>query len=128
MLDRTALHLAALKGHLESVKLLVENGAEIDATDTFSNTPLHYASENAHGDVVAFLLESGAHVNVRNHVGMNCLDVCRSVTVRKIFAEKGVQNQEEHLEDDFDKIKFEGVLTFENNRKDRIGKLFSELS
>lgn len=38
--NRTALHLAAAEGHLDIVKYLVENGAEIDVKDRAGTTPL----------------------------------------------------------------------------------------
>ena len=41
---RTAFHFAAIYGHAEVVKLLLEKGATADAVDSRGWTPLHYAS------------------------------------------------------------------------------------
>ena len=40
---RTALHLACSKGQLDTVRLLVDRGASVNAPDRFHNTPLHNA-------------------------------------------------------------------------------------
>jgi outer membrane protein assembly factor BamB len=56
----TALFFAADKGHLETVKLLVARGAEINIEDTFYKfKPIDLALQNEHVDVGIFLLEKG---------------------------------------------------------------------
>ena len=52
---------AASGGNLEIVKALVENGAEIDATNSGGMTALQGTSANGHMAVVAYLLENGAN-------------------------------------------------------------------
>jgi len=52
---RTALHLAASSGHLDMVKYLVANGADVDLKDRFNNTPLDDAKREKFRDIVAFL-------------------------------------------------------------------------
>lgn len=37
---RTALHIAASEGHLDAVKVLAEEGANINSVDRFGHTPL----------------------------------------------------------------------------------------
>jgi outer membrane protein assembly factor BamB len=57
----TALFFAADKGHLETVKLLVARGAEINIEDTFYRfKPIDMALQNGHAEVGIFLLENGA--------------------------------------------------------------------
>jgi ankyrin repeat protein len=66
----TPLAYAAQQGCLEIVKLLVESGAAVDASEEYSHwTPLLRASQNRHADVVRYLLASGADVNVRASLG-----------------------------------------------------------
>lgn len=62
--DDTALHLAALKGHLSVVKFLVENGATVDIYDQpdCGNTPLLLASCRGHTEIVKYLLDNGANI------------------------------------------------------------------
>ncbi len=64
--NRTALHLAAGKGHLDCVTYLVENNADCSATvhRTFENqvwdnwtTALHYAAQENHAEVAEFLVK-----------------------------------------------------------------------
>jgi ankyrin repeat protein/ribosomal protein L21E len=58
--DTTALHLASREGHLEVVKLLLENGADVLATDKDGYTPIHYAAYNDRADVLEVLLAKDA--------------------------------------------------------------------
>jgi len=45
---KTALHVAALKGNEEFVKMFCDLGADFDLPDELGNTPLHYASAWGH--------------------------------------------------------------------------------
>ena len=57
------MQLAAMKGHTETVKLLLEQGAQIEGVGGyFKQTPLHYAAENGHTETVKLLLEQGAKI------------------------------------------------------------------
>ena len=58
--------LAAIKGNIEVVKLLVEHGGDIQAQDIFGHTPLSYAVMNDHVPVVEMLLDRGADVNSKS--------------------------------------------------------------
>lgn len=63
--EATPLYIAAQNGYLEVVKLLVENGAYVDAKlNTDGATPLYIASLNGHLEVVELLLNAGADPNV----------------------------------------------------------------
>jgi ankyrin repeat protein len=65
---RATLHQAAECGHLSMVRTLVQSGADLEATDNWSQqTPLLVAVENEHPEVVEFLLESKADPNVQEH-------------------------------------------------------------
>jgi ankyrin repeat protein len=44
----TPLHLAANKGHIEVVKLLIEHGAYVNAKNNNGWAPLHEAAYNGH--------------------------------------------------------------------------------
>ena len=52
----TPLHLAAVAGELEIVKLLIAHSARVNALDITQQTPLHCAAEYDHADVVEYLL------------------------------------------------------------------------
>lgn len=54
---QTPLHLAAGAGQLEVCKLLLELGANIDATDDQGQKPIHAASQNNFSEVAKLFLE-----------------------------------------------------------------------
>lgn len=56
----TPLMEAAQEGHLELVKYLLENHANVRAQTQTGDTALTYACENGHTDVADLLLQFGA--------------------------------------------------------------------
>jgi ankyrin repeat protein len=75
MVDRwdRPLAIAARDGHLGVVGLLIERGANVNATGACGLTALHIAAQYRHPEVVALLLDEGAHANVRDDDGMTPL-------------------------------------------------------
>ncbi|RYP21890.1 hypothetical protein DL765_001966 [Monosporascus sp. GIB2] len=61
----TGLHLAAYFGVEETVKALLQKGAEIDAKNTYGQTALSYAAQWGHEAVVKQLLEKGADLEAK---------------------------------------------------------------
>jgi ankyrin repeat protein len=61
----TALHIAAVKGHLEVAKVLIASGhfIDIEARTDIKRTALHWAADSGHLDMTELLIESGADVN-----------------------------------------------------------------
>jgi hypothetical protein len=56
----TALHHAVYSGSLDAVKVLVEGGAALDATDTiYAGTPLGWAEYGKQSEIVQYLRERG---------------------------------------------------------------------
>lgn len=66
--QQSVLHLAAMNGLVEVVKVLVANGAEVNSTNKIGQTPLIYAVIEEHPEVIIALLEAGANVNQGNDV------------------------------------------------------------
>ncbi|KAF5903389.1 BRCA1-associated RING domain protein 1, partial [Clarias magur] len=59
----TPLHLAAIKGDVETTKALLEQGADPNLKDHAGWTPLHEACNLGHVGVVEVLLQQGALIN-----------------------------------------------------------------
>ncbi|GAA55565.1 hypothetical protein CSKR_202086 [Clonorchis sinensis] len=62
-LQRRAVHFAALRHQVSCLQMLLNAGAQLDARDTFGNTPLHYAAEDGDGALLSLLLNNGASVD-----------------------------------------------------------------
>ncbi len=62
----TALVLAAREGDIESAKVLIDAGADINQVTEYGWTPLLTATNNRHYRLGAFLMERGADVNMAN--------------------------------------------------------------
>ncbi|KAL3899930.1 MAG: hypothetical protein SGCHY_001696 [Lobulomycetales sp.] len=72
----SALHAAAFQGHLESAKLLVDHGLDIEATDSvYLGTPLLWAAYGGQYEMCKYLLECGAQLQVANVEGKTPLDL-----------------------------------------------------
>ncbi|MHC4534324.1 MAG: ankyrin repeat domain-containing protein [Planctomycetota bacterium] len=59
----TALHIAAINGHKEVIKLLLENGADVNAGHNLNRTAAEYAIRGNHNDIVELLISKGADVS-----------------------------------------------------------------
>ncbi|MBA3771283.1 MAG: ankyrin repeat domain-containing protein [Ramlibacter sp.] len=64
--DESPLMMAALKGHLELVRKLIDRGADVNKTGW---TPLHYAATNGHMPVIDLLLENHAYIDAESPNG-----------------------------------------------------------
>ena len=53
--ERTPLHLAAIRGNIDILNILIDKGAEINAKDCFNKTPLYYANIYNNGNVAEIL-------------------------------------------------------------------------
>jgi hypothetical protein len=64
---------AAMRGHVGTVKLLLERGTDVNTTDRDGTTALGYAAFNGREEVVSLLLGSGADVYRRGASGATAL-------------------------------------------------------
>ena len=69
----TPLFLAAARGHLDVLRCLIENGADINASTADNCTPLMIAIENGKINVATFLIEHGAYVDLKDDRGDTAL-------------------------------------------------------
>jgi ankyrin repeat protein len=68
-LINNAFVYACMHNQVEAARLLLENGAEVNAIPPgfdFSGTGLHYAALNGHRAMIDFLIEQGAKVNIKD--------------------------------------------------------------
>ena len=63
----TPLHWACLRGSLKIVRILLQNGADINAKDKDFNTPLHFAAEGGKKSIVKFLLSCTNTIEFKNN-------------------------------------------------------------
>ncbi|KAJ7638970.1 ankyrin repeat-containing domain protein [Roridomyces roridus] len=97
---RTALHIAALKGHEELVRMLCDFEADVNLSDNKGNTPLHYASSWGHIPIVQLLIERGCQYTAKNNEGFSASDYAYSFSTK-------------------DTLQDTARLQFENNKKSR---------
>ena len=86
----SALLTAAMIGDIASLELLLDRGADVNATDGSARTPLLEAVFGGHLDVVDLLLRRGADVNAQDYDGWTALMEAsskgRTQTVRLLLA------------------------------------------
>lgn len=69
-LGRTALHFAARHDSVELIQILLDAGADVNASNNWGDTPLHIAAaEIKSPSVVLKLIEAGADVNAKSSLG-----------------------------------------------------------
>ena len=70
----TGLMYAANHGHLDVLKYLIDNGADINSQDSeFGTFPLKRAVEGGHIDCVQYLIAAGADINLRDKANHTAL-------------------------------------------------------
>ena len=69
----TPLLFAAREGNLETVKILLDAGADVNQTSEYSWTALLVATQNRYYKLGAYLLQRGADPNIQNGGGWNPL-------------------------------------------------------
>ena len=74
----TSLHSVTCLGNIEHAQLLLHYGAEINAVNSYGNTPLMTATLIGLPEMVQFLLEQGADHRLVNKLGRTALDIARS--------------------------------------------------
>lgn len=61
----TPLHLAARSNQIDVMKILIDNGATVDACAHENQTPLHIAARLGNAEIVTLLLEKGANADAQ---------------------------------------------------------------
>ena len=66
---RTALLNAAIENRLEAAKILIEEGAQVNARDRAGRTALHFAAQGHHEELALLLIKSGADLEAEDAHG-----------------------------------------------------------
>ena len=73
MANLSPLHYAMISdggiATYETVKILLDYGADVESGSNIDDTPLHFASSGASDDVITLLLDQGANINAYNRHG-----------------------------------------------------------
>ena len=90
----TPLHRASFSGSFDSVRLLVQAGANVNAIDTSfgdGRTPLHKAAEQKHMDIYSLLLNAGADPIVKDNYGFTAMKL---LTIENDYCNNNAKNIE----------------------------------
>ncbi|KAI9894511.1 MAG: hypothetical protein M1814_001865 [Vezdaea aestivalis] len=92
---RTALHEAVMNEQELVVKLLLENGADIEAKNSHGSTALVLAAFGGEEQIVKLLLENGADIEAKNSSGLTALlmAIPWNEVVIKLLLERGADTE-----------------------------------
>lgn len=91
-LDRTPIHLAASKGDVDILKILIDAGAKVDVRSPHGSTPLESAVLNGHLKVVQMIVEHGANIDSqdsRYYTPLHHATTLNRLEIVKYLVEKG---------------------------------------
>ncbi|MCC8371234.1 MAG: ankyrin repeat domain-containing protein [Rickettsia endosymbiont of Pseudomimeciton antennatum] len=100
----TALHKACYAGNINVVKILLENGADINAEDIYKNTPLHFACKEGNIEVIKELLKIPAALdlltikNISNKTPVELIPETNKEVIVSLIAEaKNMHSKDKNL-------------------------------
>lgn len=88
----TPLWCAAVSGKLNVIKVLVENGANVNAASDSGSTPVRSACFMTHMEIVKYLVAHGADILKPNYNGGTCLiNSVQSASLCQLLLQNGAQ-------------------------------------
>jgi len=101
---KSALHIAAWQGQMETIDYLLQFGCNINSIATgkfcYGKTPIFFAATTSRKDVIEYLLARGAHVKIVNNKGQSVLSIASSHDVGEETIDniQKAEQQQSHLE------------------------------
>jgi hypothetical protein len=84
-----ALNLAAQYGHTEIVRILLDEGDDVNTKDEHGDTALIYAANNGHLEVVELLLQAGANMNAAQDAALKGAAIRGHTETVRLLLEEG---------------------------------------
>ncbi|MCH5600242.1 ankyrin repeat domain-containing protein [Niabella ginsengisoli] len=100
----TAISYPCQEGYLDMVKLLVENGADVNIKEFRDFTPIRIAARNGHLDIVKYLADKGAVIDIKAMDGATPLEHAASkghYDIVKFLIDKGADINNQDNDGDF---------------------------
>ena len=88
----SALHVAAAKGYMKVINLLIQSGMEVNIQDYDGWTPLHAAAHWAQREACELLADNYSNMELKNCVGQTPFDVADPDVLRLLEELKKKQN------------------------------------
>lgn len=85
--NQTALHLACAEGHISVVRILLEQGASVDARDYAERTPLMYAAIWGYREIMELLIQHGADIGAVDKNGDSPMRLAKNDHSRRVIAD-----------------------------------------
>jgi len=93
--DPPALVSSAKNGDLVELKILLDQGANVNAKDSFGMTPLHWAALIGKVKVAWTLIDRGEEVNTRNKIGRTPLEYAQNKAIKNLLRKHGAKTGDE---------------------------------
>ena len=84
-----SIHISIGSNQIETSKIFILHGADLDARDMLLETPLHYATSRNLVEATLFAIENGASITVRNDV--------RNTPLESAIDAKGIETMKTFL-------------------------------
>jgi len=95
ILGQTPLHIAAMNGQLDNLKLLISKGANVKDTDRYRNNLLHIAANKNHSEIIKYLLDNSyIDINEKNSFDRMSLFYSKDYNITKALIDKGAKLSE----------------------------------
>lgn len=79
------IHIASVRGNIDEIKILLDNGADINTIGEHGYTALHNAVEQGHIQMVEFLLHQGANTHIKNNIHLTAKALANTVGNHTIY-------------------------------------------